>query len=205
MPLPAFTSLTSTTAWLNKLAESRHAYRLLFLASMMETLIIPIPIEVILIPWMLCHPEKKWRIAAVALAGNLAAASIGYWLGNLAMNQWGDTLIQLFGGQAAYSDFQTRFNQNGFMAIAAIAVVPVPFQIAMLAAGASDYPFFLFLLASVMARSVRYFGLAILVKIFGDAAMRIWQRHSKPVGIGLVVLFAVWVGVSFWPSSGTSG
>ena len=194
MPLPSFTSLTSTTAWLNRLAESRHAYWLLFIASMMETLIVPIPIEVILIPWMLAHPEKKWRIAAVALAGNLVAASIGYWLGNLVMDQWGDTLISLFGGQAAYSDFQTRFSQDGFMAIAAIAVVPVPFQIAMLAAGASDYPFFLFLLAAVMARSVRYFGLAILVKIFGDAAMRIWQRHSKPVGIGLVVVFLVWIG-----------
>ncbi|MCG7601247.1 VTT domain-containing protein [Halomonas sp. McH1-25] len=197
MPLPSFTSLTSTTAWLNKLSESRNAYWLLFVASMMETLIVPIPIEVILIPWMLCHPEKKWRIAAVALAGNLAAASIGYWLGNLVMDQWGDTLIQLFGGQAAYSDFQTRFNRDGFMAIAAIAVVPVPFQIAMLVAGVSDYPFPLFVLAAVMARSIRYFGLAILVQIFGNAAMRVWNRHSKPVGIGLVVVFFVWVGWQF--------
>ncbi|TDX31440.1 membrane protein YqaA with SNARE-associated domain [Modicisalibacter xianhensis] len=197
MPLPSFTSLTSTAAWLNKLAESRHAYGLLFLASMMETLIIPIPIEVILIPWMLCHPEKKWRIAAVALAGNLAAASIGYWLGNLAMNQWGDTLIQLFGGQAAYSDFQTRFNQDGFMAIMAIGVVPVPFQIAMLVAGASDYPFYLFILAAVLARSIRYYGLAILVLVFGEAAMRVWHRHSRPVGIGLVMVFFVWIGWQF--------
>lgn len=197
MPLPSFTSLASASAWLDRLAESRHAYWLLFVASVLETLLIPIPIEVILIPWMLLHPEKKWRIASVALAGNLTAATFGYWLGSLAMDQWGDSLIAMYGGQAAYEDFQARFNQDGFMAIVAIAVVPVPFQIAMLIAGASDYPFFLFLLAAVLARSTRYFGLAILVALFGDAAIRLWRQHSKPVGIGLIILFVVWVGWQF--------
>lgn len=197
MPLPSFTSLASATAWLNRLAESRHAYTLLFVASMMETLLIPFPIEVILIPWMLLHPQRKWRIAGVALAGNLTAAVIGYGLGNLAMEQWGDTLISLFGGQAAYADFQARFAEDGFKAILAIGIVPVPFQIAMLVAGASDYPLPLFLLASLLARSVRYFGLAILVAIFGEAAMRVWRRHARPVGAGLIVLFAVWMGWQF--------
>ena len=72
MPQPR---LTSARAWLDRLDKSRHAMTLLFLASMMETLLIPIPIEVILIPWMLCHADRKWRIATVALAGNLTRSS----------------------------------------------------------------------------------------------------------------------------------
>lgn len=194
MPLPSFTSLASATEWLSRLNESGHAYWLLFVASMLETLLIPIPIEVILIPWMLCHPEQKWRIAAVALAGNLAAATLGYWLGNLAMDQWGDSLIAAYGGQAAYADFQARFAEDGFMAILAIGVVPVPFQIAMLVAGASGYPLTLFLVAALLARGVRYFGLALLVAVLGDVAMQVWQRHSRKVGGILIVLFVVWLG-----------
>ncbi|MEC9483951.1 MAG: DedA family protein, partial [Halomonas sp.] len=62
---------------------------------------------------------------------------------------------------------------------------------------ASNYPFYLFILAAVMARSIRYYGLAILVALFGEAAMRVWKRHSKPVGIGLAALFVVWVGWQF--------
>lgn len=190
MPL---SSLASATAWLNRLSESRHAYWLLFVASMLETLLVPIPIEVILIPWMLAQPEKKWRIASVALAGNLTAAMVGYGLGGLAMAQWGDSLIAFFGDQSTYADFQARFAENGFLAILAIGIVPVPFQIAMLVAGASHYPLPLFLLAAVLARGVRYYGLAILVAIAGDAAMDVWHRHARPVGTALVVLFGVWL------------
>ncbi|KKO06668.1 hypothetical protein LCGC14_0064760 [marine sediment metagenome] len=166
---------------------------LLFVASMMETLIIPIPIEVILIPWMLCHPHRKWSIAGVALAGNLTAATIGYYLGAFAMEQWGDTLIGFFGDQATYDSFQARFEQNGFVAILAIGIVPIPFQIAMLAAGASGYSFVLFLLAAMLARGARYFGLATLVAVAGDAALRLWERHSKPIGIAGLFLFGFWL------------
>lgn len=191
MSLPSFTSLASATAWLNRLAESRHAMALLFLASMMETLIVPIPIELILIPWMINRPSAKWRLAAVALAGNLTAALIGYGLGSLAMAQWGDTLISLFGGQQAYSDFESRFDANGFQAILAVGIVPIPFQIAMLVAGASNYSLPLFMLAALIARGIRYFGLALLVALVGERATRLWQRHSKPIGaVGLLAVTA---------------
>lgn len=193
MPLPrSFRSLASATAWLDRLAESRHALVLLFAASMLETLLIPIPIELILIPWMITHPDAKWRLAAVALAGNLTASLLGYTLGNLAIEQWGDTLIPLVGGQSAYDAFEQRFSQDGFQAIVAVGITPVPFQIAMLVAGASGYPLTLFLLAALLARGVRYFGLAVLVAVAGEGATRLWKRHARPIGALGLLAFAVW-------------
>ncbi len=158
----------------------------------METLLVPIPIETILIPWMLAQPRRKWRLAGVALAGNLAAACLGYVLGAWALNTWGTTLIPLFGGQDAYNAFQARMASDGFMAVLAVGIIPIPFQIAMLAAGSTGYPFPLFLLASFFARSVRYFGLAVLVHLAGDAALSLWQRHARPIGLLGVALFGVW-------------
>ncbi|MBZ9559381.1 MULTISPECIES: DedA family protein [unclassified Modicisalibacter] len=193
MPLPrSLRSLASATAWLDRLAASRHALVVLFVASMLETLLVPIPIELILIPWMMTHPAAKWRLAAVALAGNLSAALLGYALGGLAIAQWGDTLIPLFGGQAAYDAFAQRVSEDGFQAIVAVGITPVPFQIAMLVAGASDYPLPLFLLAALLARGVRYFGLAVLVAVAGEHATRLWKRHARPVGAFGLVAFAVW-------------
>ena len=190
MPLP---KLTSARAWLDRLDKSRHAMTLLFFASMMETLLVPIPIEVILIPWMLCHPQRKWRIAAVALAGNLTAATFGYYLGAFAMDQWGDTLVGFFGGRDAYEAFDQRFRNDGFTAILAIGIIPIPFQIAMLVAGASGYPIALFLVAACIARGIRYFGLALLIQVAGKAALDLWNRHAKPIGIAGVLLFAAWL------------
>ena len=110
-----------------------------------------------------------------------------------AMDQWGDTLVGLFGGEAAYEEFVKQFQEDGFMAILAIGIVPIPFQIAMLVAGASAYPIVLFLAAACLARGARYFGLALLIAVAGKAALDIWNRHAKPIGIAGLVLFGVWV------------
>lgn len=61
----------SASAWLARLDRSGHAL-LLFVASAMETLVVPIPIEVIPIPWMLCHPHRKETSVGVALAPSSA-------------------------------------------------------------------------------------------------------------------------------------
>lgn len=193
-PVP---SDATAAAWLQRLVRSPHALRLLFAASMAETLVVPVPIELVLVPWMLMHPERKWTIAAVALAGNLCAASAGYALGAFAMDAWGDRLVALAGGGEAYDALVARLEQDGFMAVLAIGIVPIPFQVAMLASGATGYPFALFLLAALLGRSARYFGLALLVAWAGDAAMRLWQRYSTPLGISALALFGAWAWMQF--------
>lgn len=78
------------------------------------------------------------------------------------------------------------------MAVLGIGIVPVPFQVAMLAAGASGYPFPLFMLAAMLGRGVRYFGLAVLVALVGNPATSLWQRYARTLGILGILLFAAW-------------
>ena len=189
--------LSSASDWLDRLNHSRHAMLWLFVASVLETLLIPIPIEVILIPWMLRHPERRWRIAAVALAGNLSAALVGFYLGAHALALWGDSLIGLFGGQQAFEAFQQRFSEQGFVAIMLIGIVPIPFQSAMLVVGASDYPVGLFMLAALIGRGLRYFGLAALVALVEDRAMALWRRYSRPLGLVGLVAVGAWLWQAF--------
>ncbi|WP_456268488.1 VTT domain-containing protein [Kushneria sp. AK178] len=192
----------------NRLADMMDhpsAIWLLFVASMLETLIVPIPIETVLIPWMVLRPERRWQLALVALAGNLLAATIGYGLGVWAMGHFGDELIALFGGQQAFNDFDQRFSDNGFLAVLSIGVIPIPFQIAMLVAGSTGYSFLLFILAAVLARGGRYFGLALLVHFFGDRALRLWKRHERTMLVLLVLAVAgylIYKGVNLIGGSG---
>lgn len=189
--------LTSARAWVNRLARSQHALTMLFALSMMETLILPVPLELVLIPWMLCHPERRWLIAASALAGNLTAALAGYYLGFFVMDLWGPEMINFFGDQNSYEELKARLQEDGFVTILTIGLSPVPFQIAMLAAGATAYPVLLFGLAALMARGVRYFGLAALAGLMGLKAVKAWKRYALSLGIlilivGCVGLWAQW-------------
>ena len=78
--------------------------------------------------------------------------------------------------------------EQGFWFVMTLGIVPIPFQIAMLAAGATKYSITLFLIASAIARSIRYFGLAVVVYYAGNQAERIISKHKNKVMIALTIL-----------------
>ena len=149
----------------------------LFWASFAETLVVPIPIELVLIPFMLANRHRLWLTAGVVTAGCLCASVLGYGLGAWFFETLGRHLVDWFQWSDALARFRAQFELYGFWAIVAVGVTPVPFQVAMLAAGVAGYALTAFVLAALLARGLRYFGLALLVHAFGDRAESLWRRH----------------------------
>ncbi len=186
--------------WLHRLKTSRHKDRMLFVASFLETLIVPIPIELVLVPYMLSARDRVWMIATVALAGCLVAAGLGYLFGWLFMMGPGVMLLDAMGWTEAWNGFQGTFARHGFWAIIAVGVIPVPFQVAILTAGATQYSLPLFFVAAALARGIRYYGLAVLVHWFGLRALHLWQRHKMLASLAAAVVVAI-----FWGGSALVG
>ena len=67
---------TRARRWLERLNGSKHMLWLLALFSFLETLIVPVPIELVLIPLMALNRQRIWRIATVTTAGQPARASV---------------------------------------------------------------------------------------------------------------------------------
>jgi membrane protein YqaA with SNARE-associated domain len=59
-----------------------------------------------------------------------------------------------------------------------VAVSPVPFQVAMLGAGFAKYSVWKFVLATAIARGIRYFGPGLLVCLWGRQATDFWEQHK---------------------------
>ncbi len=159
-----------------RLAESRRAQPLLVWLSFLEATLVPIPLEAVLVPYMLLRREMVWRIAALALAGFLAASVLGYALGALAFDTAGIWLIEAAGWQDGLDQAQSLFDRYGFWALVLIGVMPVPSQLAMLLGGAFHYPLPWFVAAMGLSRAIRYFGLAALVVWLGPKAARALEQ-----------------------------
>ncbi|MCL5426390.1 MAG: VTT domain-containing protein, partial [Gammaproteobacteria bacterium] len=131
-----------------------------------------------------------WIIATVTTAGCLVASLVGYGVGMALFQSVGTWFIEFMGMQESYQAFQSFFNQYGFIAILSIGILPIPFQIAMITAGLSGYPILLFVLAALLSRGVRYFGLAWLVHRFGHHVEEMWKRHALMTSLvgGVIVL-----------------
>ena len=162
--------------WWRRIVESPHTRWMFAVASFLETLILPIPIEAILVPYMLCRRDRIWRTATVVLAGCLVAALVGYGFGYFLFDTVGQWFLDAMQYNRQFEAFRERFEQQGFWAIVLVGIVPIPFQLAILAAGISGYSVPLFLLGAAIARGLRYYGLALVLWLFGDAAIRLWQR-----------------------------
>jgi membrane protein YqaA with SNARE-associated domain len=166
---------------------------LLGVASFAETVIVPIPIEIVLVPYMMARRDLIWTIALVTTIGCLLGAILGYAAGYLLYDTLGRALIEAMGWESAFQAFRTWFDADGFWAILAVGLVPIPFQIAMLTAGVSAYPFLPFLLAAGIARGIRYFGLALLVALVGERALALWRRHRKSLLWLLAGSLLIWL------------
>ncbi|WP_246480857.1 YqaA family protein [Motiliproteus sediminis] len=183
---------TSTVArWNRRVQRSRRALGVLFLASFAETLVIPIPIELIVLPFMATNRHRLWRTAAVVTLGCLVAALVGYGVGYLFYESIGLRLIEYFSWTQQEQQFRTLFDQYGFWAIVAVGILPIPFQVALLAAGASGYPLLPFIAAAALSRGLRYYALALLVYLVGDRAVTLWQDNKWLVSLGAAVIVAL--------------
>jgi len=186
-------STTRTKQWFERINGSKNMLWLLGTLSFLETIILPIPIELVLIPLMAINKQRIWAIATATTLGCLIASIVGYAVGMVLYQSIGMWFIEFMGIEQSYQSFQTFFEQYGFAAILAIGILPIPFQVAMITAGLSGYPIMLFVLAALLARGLRYFGLAWLVHRFGNRVELMWKRHAlkTSLALGMVVLVVV--------------
>jgi len=132
-------------------------------------------------------------LSTIALLGCLAGATVGYLVGYFVFDAIGQQLVAMVSTPEQFEQVRMRMEQDGFWFILSVGVIPIPFQIAMLAAGATSYSFFLFMLASALSRALRYYGLGLLVFIAGNQAQAIFERHKVKATIVLTaVVLVIW-------------
>ena len=176
--------------------DSKHMLSGITTASFLESTIVPIPLEAVLVPLMQARREKLWLIALMATLGCIIGALFGYALGYFLFDAVGDWIISTFSNPEQFEIIKQKMQKQGFWFVLTLGIVPIPFQIAMLAAGATKYLLSLFLIAATIARAIRYFGLAILVYYAGDKAEYMLRKHKVKTIIVLTTLVLLAWGIS---------
>ncbi|MGS0495977.1 alkaline phosphatase [Pseudoalteromonas sp. S1727] len=178
-----------------QLIDSKHMLTSITAASFLESTIVPIPLEAVLVPLMQARREKLWLIALMATVGCIIGALFGYALGYYLFDAVGDWVINTFSNPEQFEQVKQQMQAQGFWFVITLGIVPIPFQIAMLAAGATKYSLVMFLIATTIARSIRYFGLALVVYFAGNQAERVIKKHKTKavIGLTLLVLLIWWI------------
>ncbi|SPF76320.1 hypothetical protein ALP8811_01323 [Aliiroseovarius pelagivivens] len=153
--------------WTMGLANTPHALWALAVVAFLESSIFPIPPDVLMIPMIIARPSRAFVIAGVALAASVLGGMFGYYIGWGMFETVGRPVLEFYGKDAYFDDFATRYNEWGAWAVLIAGVTPFPYKVITILSGATGLNFGVFMVASVIARGLRFFIVATLLWKFG--------------------------------------
>lgn len=184
--------------WTMRLADHPRALWALAIVSFAESSFFPIPPDVLMIPMILARPNRAWLIAVVALVSSVIGGLFGYAIGYFAFEQIGEPILQSLGKADAVAEFSTRFNDFGFWAVLGAGVTPFPYKVITIMSGFTHMPLMTFMATSVLARGIRFFLVAALLRKFGEPVRDfIEQRLGLVATLFLILLFGGFLTVKY--------
>ncbi len=160
-----------------ELAAHRHALAALALVSFVESSVFPIPPDVLLIPMVLADRARAWRIAFVCTAASVLGGLAGYAIGHFVFDAVGGPILEFYGYQAEFAEFQDYYNAWGGWAVFVAGVTPFPYKVITILSGVTGLGIAVFAVSSVLARGLRFFVVAGLLWYFGESIRVFIERR----------------------------
>ena len=181
--------------WVLSWSTSPWGWLALFIIALFEASWFPLPPDVLLIALCIGASHRSFRFASICLAGSVLGAALAYCIGHFA---W----ITSSGEPTAFAQFfydhifsQQSFNKVSdiykewdFIAVFTAGFTPVPFKIFTISAGMCDINFVMFILASVVARGLRFFLVAWLIWKYGEPIKGFIDKYLNLLATLLAVL-----------------
>lgn len=153
--------------WTIGLASHKRAMPAMAAVSFADSSVFPIPPDVMMVPMILAQRDRAWTIAFVATVASVLGAVLGYGIGYLFVEEVGFPLLELYGYQDKFQEFQTVFQEWGWWIVIGAGFTPFPFKVVTIAAGVAHLDFTVFILASIVGRGLRFYLEAALLWRFG--------------------------------------
>jgi len=155
--------------WVLHWAETPYGTWALFILAFAESSFFPIPPDVLLIALAISIPKNSFKYALVCSGGSILGGVFGYFIGLQFMEFIGKPIIEFYGVNDKYDYIQQIYNRYDAWAVAIAGFTPIPYKVFTIAAGACRIRFSVFVLASILSRSARFFIVGGLIYTFGPA------------------------------------
>lgn len=159
------------------LSAKDHAMLFLFLVAFAESSFFPIPPDVMIIPMVLATPQKAWRIAGLATFASVIGGYFGYIIGSCFFDLIAKPLLEMYNALNQFKEFENYYHLYGAWIVFGAGITPFPYKIITIASGVVHLDLFIFTIASILARGIRFFLVAWLLKKYG-APMKVFIEKN---------------------------
>ncbi len=176
--------------WILHWAKTPYGVPALFILAFAESSFFPIPPDILLIALALSVPTKAFRFALVCSVASVLGGMVGYGIG------WG--LWASF--KPVFFDYIPGFTEERFLYIEGLykeydfwivftaGFTPIPYKIFTILAGVTGINFPIFILASALSRSARFFLVAGLIYKFGPQISEFIDKYFNWLTLAFTAL-----------------
>jgi len=177
-------------------SQHRRATPILAILSFTESVIFPIPPDVMLAPMAMTQPHRAWRLALLTTVASVLGGMVGYLLGWLAYDALVLPMVEWAGYEAKLDRITDWFQSYGFWIVFVAGFSPIPYKLFTVTAGAMSVAIVPFLIASTLSRGLRFFLVAWLMKTGGPAMAAKLRKYVDRLGwlliVGVVIAYFIW-------------
>tara|TARA_X000000368_G_scaffold141063_1_gene111009 strand:- start:409 stop:1014 length:606 start_codon:yes stop_codon:yes gene_type:complete len=180
-----------------ELAAHKSSNFYLGLVSFIESSFFPIPPDTMIIPMVIAKKTEYIKIFLIAsifsVLGGIFGYLIGYLFFDIAMH-----VIEFYGYQDKVENLKLTMSQgSGFLAWLSILFLagftPLPFKAFTISSGLIAFNLPLFIIVSLISRSLRFFIVAYLSYKFGELFTEYMDKHGSKwftiIGIIIIIIF----------------
>ena len=182
-----------------ELAAHKSSNFYLGLVSFIESSFFPIPPDTMIIPMVIAKKKEYLKIFLIAsifsVLGGILGYLIGYLFFDLAMY-----VIEFYGYQNKVENLKLSMSQgSGFLAWLSILFLagftPLPYKAFTISSGLIAFNLPIFIIVSLISRSLRFFIVAYLSYKFGELFTEFMEKHGSKwftiIGIIIVIIFII--------------
>ena len=182
-----------------ELAAHKSSKFYLGVVSFIESSFFPIPPDAMIIPMVIAKKKEYLKIFLIAsifsVLGGIFGYLIGYLFFDLAMY-----VIEFYGYQNKVENLKLSMSQgSGFLAWLSILFLagftPLPYKAFTISSGLIAFNLPIFIIVSLISRSLRFFIVAYLSYRFGELFTEYMEKHGSKwftiIGIIIVIIFII--------------
>ena len=182
--------------WVIHWADTRFGVLALIVLAITEPICVPIPVDVLVIGLCLSKPKRSLRYGLICSLFSVLGGTIAFSLG-LAIG--GERVIQLFEmasfgpihlGDKAQKALEL-YQRYDFWAIAISALTPVPYMLFSWLGGMAKVSLLKFVCISLVFRTMRFGGEALLFYFLGERARRLIEKYFNTATVIAIILLGL--------------
>jgi len=156
--------------------------------SFAESSFFPIPPDILLIPMVLARRDKWLQLSILCTLSSVIGGLVGYAIGYFLYEAVGRAIVDIYHLQDQFDAFQHLFQDYGAWIVIIKGMTPIPYKLITIAAGVAKLDLLTFVFASVISRFMRFFLVALLLRLFGAPIQAFIEKRLKLVTSAIAVL-----------------